>query len=256
MDVRSFDRFDLRDVAEFFCCSALEILSSLRSASYFLTLDSLTVVAQIESDRFEVTTEAVLNGAQQRWVRSYELPTSDPLLVLLAEEGGFDLDLTFRSTDQPSVDAVYAFGDEQDTGQITLVAELPLEQMSKLCEDHRWLRGLLSHEMQHLVQRVIYGHAFVLASSETLRDHMIDKEEIDARIEEIIASQDDDSCTVDADLFLRHLTFYVEDYLKRNDLIPGSEQFESFREEMLDVHMINFRKKFNLWGLQDCLPRL
>lgn len=248
MEVRSFDRFDLRNSAEFFCRSTLEEVASLRSAPYFYNLDSLTVKGQIEAEAYEVTTEVALNGSTNRWIRTYLLPTDDPLLDFLAEDGGFELEFTLRSKHLKSIDAVYTFGDDTDTGQITLVAELPLSDLTRLCDEHGWLRGLLAHEMQHLVQRVIYGHKFNLSNGARLQDHMVDAEEIDARIEEIVASQSDDSCTVDPQLFRRLLSDYVDEYLKRNSLPVGSDLFQQFKNKMMDVHMINFRKKFQLWG--------
>ena len=141
----------------------------------------------------------------------------------------------------PATDAVYAHtgGDEYDMGEIEVRVYLPptLDAALKHLEACRLeVYGTLAHEMQHVVQKHCYGEALGDANNQTVLLHALDKNEIDARVEEIIASMEEGFCEDNKEYFTSQLTLYIEKYLSRN-VTKDTTVPKDIKETMIFKHL-------------------
>jgi hypothetical protein len=171
------------------------------------------------------------------------------LIDALNELGGLDLDIEVKSGPALHMDANYIYNDDDDDetcdlGIVSVQVILPRGPISdeKMSSIERSVRGLLAHEFQHVAQRLIYG--LDILQSDGFQEHMDDLDEIDARIEEIIAMEDDNQIVENRDLFQFKLTEYVEKYLERNGVSKGTPQFDVLRPLMILGHMNGYNEKF------------
>lgn len=170
------------------------------------------------------------------------------LVEKLNEIGGMDLDIDIFSGEDLYMDANYFYNDDDeeacDLGIISAQIILPGGPISDemISQIARTMRGLLAHELQHIIQRLIYG--LEILTSDGFQEHMNDIDEIDARIEEIIAMEDDNLIVENRSLFQIKLTEYVEKYLERNGVKKGSEQFDALSPSMILAHMHGYNEKF------------
>jgi uncharacterized protein (DUF2267 family) len=111
---------------------------------------------------------------------------------------------------------------------------------------HVELRAAIAHEMQHAVQKVIYGYKLDSITNLDLEGHMTDPMEIDARVEESIAYLEDHISEDDLDEFITKLGVYTEKYLKRNAPNASSEELEIYRSRMMDSHTSHYIRKMGL----------
>ena len=147
----------------------------------------------------------------------------------------------------PSADAVYVHDsdDTNDTGEIVLHVYLPKDAsgtMSYMRSNMIEIAGVLSHEMQHVVQKLCYGEKLSSTSGESLLSHAFDKNEIDARVEEVITNMGVNIPENDEKLFLKTLDACLDEYLKRNakdtDDLPLN-----MKDKMLSEHLMVYRNK-------------
>jgi len=166
--------------------------------------------------------------------------------------GDVAIDIDVKSGKSFDIDADYAHDGEDidDAGvievKITIPADVKLFQ-EMLPTIQKELRGTLAHEMQHSVQKVIYGTPLDSTSYSDLNTHMNDPQEIDARVEETIAFLEDHIDESDLDSFLVELEAYIHRYLQRNaEVSKGDPEYDVFYERMLDSHLQAYKKKIQL----------
>jgi hypothetical protein len=147
----------------------------------------------------------------------------------------------------PSPDAVYMHtGDDHgDMGEIILHVYLPKEipdALEYMRANMLEIAGTLSHEMQHVVQKHCYGEALSPMSGDTLLAHAFDRNEVDARVEEVITNMGVDMPEDDEELFLSTLNVCIDAYLSRN-----SSELEDMphgaRDKMITEHTVVYKNK-------------
>ena len=141
----------------------------------------------------------------------------------------------------PAPDAIYAHDsdNEYDMGEIVMKVCLPptLDASLAYLQDHRLeIAGTLAHEMQHVVQKHCYGEPLGDANTQDVLSHALDKNEIDARVEEIIAGMEDDIAEEQSDYFKSKLEAYVDKYLTRN-LTESTSSPPDLKETMIKQHL-------------------
>lgn len=144
----------------------------------------------------------------------------------------------------PSPDAVYAHDsdNEYDMGEIEMRIYLPptLAASLQYLKDHRLeICGVLAHEMQHVVQKHCYGEPLGSAMTQNVLVHAVDKNEIDSRVEEIIAGMDEEYDEQDSVHFREKLEAYLDKYLARNlteEINPPADLRETMAKRHLEVY--------------------
>ena len=149
------------------------------------------------------------------------------------------------------VDADYAHdsGDPNDPGEIEVSIILP--NRDEICdyipELEKNLRGVLVHEMQHSVQKMIYGQALLGTSHRDINFHISDIYEIDARVEEVISLLDDDIQESNLSAFEVELKNYIEKYLCRNlELGKKDNRYTGLYQQMIDSHLLEYKNRLGL----------
>ena len=147
----------------------------------------------------------------------------------------------------PSPDAIFAHDpdSEYDMGEIDLKVCLPptLKGSLDYLRTHRLeICGVLAHEMQHVVQKHCYGEALGNTTAQDVLLHALDKNEIDARVEEIIACMEEGYQEEDKDHFYDRLVWYTDRYLSRNLDEDGSYP-DDLREVMIKRHLDIYLQK-------------
>ena len=142
-------------------------------------------------------------------------------------------------------------GDEelQDSGLIESLMTIPApaEKAKKFLQGAaRHLRATLVHEMQHSIQRLIYGKPLDGITNADLDTHIKDPNEIDARVEEIIAYMDDAIPETQFDNFMVKLESYIDMYLDRNAPDTSMEERDVLRVRMLDSHLQHYTDKLGI----------
>lgn len=142
-------------------------------------------------------------------------------------------------------------GDEEleDAGLIETVLQIPAprEKTQIFLEGAaRHLRATFVHEMQHSIQRLIYGHPLDSITNADLVTHMKDSNEIDARVEEVIAYMDDSIPETKLDNFMVKLEGYIDMYLDRNAPDASLEEVQVYRKRMLDSHLKHYADKLKI----------
>ncbi len=144
-------------------------------------------------------------------------------------------------------DAIYAHDsdNEDDIGEIDVYISLPAgkdEIVDYLSTSRLELCGILTHEMQHVVQKMICGYYLRTDTGQDIMEHAFDQYEIDARVEETITLMGDDESEDDASLFFESLNVCIDKYLDRN---TSSEISSQIKDRMLKEHMDAYRLKMN-----------
>jgi hypothetical protein len=144
-------------------------------------------------------------------------------------------------TPPPATDAVYAHAgeNEYDMGEIEVRVYLPptLNAALGYLKDCRLeVCGTLAHEMQHVVQKHCYGESLGNAETQSVLSHALDKNEIDARVEEIIAAMEEGYFESDKAYFEERLIAYVEKYLQRN-VTESTVVPNDIKETMIFKHL-------------------
>jgi hypothetical protein len=166
--------------------------------------------------------------------------------------GDVAIDITVTAAKSFDIDADYVHdgGDIDDAGVIEVNISMPSgrdafnEMLPTLRKE---LRGTLAHEMQHSVQKIIYGAPLDSTSFSDLNTHMNDPQEIDARVEETIAFLEDNVTEEDLDSFMIELESYVHRYLERN-VKAGKEdpEYDVYYKRMIDSHLQAYKKKLGV----------
>ena len=144
-------------------------------------------------------------------------------------------------------DAMYAHDpdNEDDIGEIDVYISLPPgadEIITYLKSSRLELCGILSHEMQHVVQKMVCGHRLNANVDQDLMHHAFDTYEIDARIEESITLMGDDEDEQDEDLFFSALNKCINQYLERN---TTPEIISKIKDRMIHDHMLAYKNKMH-----------
>jgi len=142
-------------------------------------------------------------------------------------------------------DAIYAHDsdNEDDIGEIDVYISLPTgaaEIITYLKSSRLELCGILSHEMQHVVQKMVCGHRLNTDVDQDLMKHAFDMYEIDARIEESITLMGDDEDEQDEALFFDALSKCITQYLERN---TTPDVISEIKERMIQDHMLAYKNK-------------
>mgnify|MGYP001403859692 CR=1 FL=1 len=161
-----------------------------------------------------------------------------------------EFEITIVSSDRADIDACYLHSDDfSDEGLIEVQILVPTDRrQAKLFfpKLQMELRATLSHEMQHAVQRVIYGHSLDSIANANLETHMNDPMEIDARVEENIAYLEDTVREDNFDKFSDKLKFYIQKYLSRNASSASLEQIEIYKSRMMSTHIARYIEKIGI----------
>ena len=145
------------------------------------------------------------------------------------------------------VDADYSHDNtnEYDPGEIEVTISLPPKQeqiQEYIPKLRKKIYPVLVHEMQHTIQKIIYGQYLSGSVISTLEAHMSDISEIDARVEEILSMTD--SYPRGSDMFHVELCGYVKRYLARNMKKPYDDnEFLDLEKKMIQEHMNFYNKK-------------
>jgi hypothetical protein len=163
-----------------------------------------------------------------------------------------EFEITVATSEVGDVDADYIHSGDQnfdDEGIIGVRVQIPDDVRSAkefLGNLHIELRAALAHEMQHVVQKVIYGYPLDSVTNLDLEAHMSDPMEIDARVEENIAYLEDHVTEDDLEEFISKLSIYIEKYLMRNADDASSEELAVYRTRMMDSHTSRYIEKMGL----------
>lgn len=153
-----------------------------------------------------------------------------------------DVDSVFYHSDIP-------YADGGDMGVIAVSVVIPSDPTAKKVFFRGLgveLRAALAHEMQHAVQYVVLGKNLQEMLALDLQEHAVHPDEIDARVEEVIAYMSDDTPESDRETFEAKLIGYIERYLTRNAVSLTQEQLNVYRHRMLDDHMKLYDEKMGV----------
>ncbi|MHA2020128.1 MAG: HD domain-containing protein [Candidatus Thorarchaeota archaeon] len=248
------ERFDLRKSASAFIAPIFQVLEEILEYNEGVAHKNLEIKAFYNGGEIEID---YVNGKKRGSITSEML--NDETLERLEGYGMFDLDLTIKTGNQIIINADYQYDasgyQEEDVGQdlggVVAIAEIPskfLENEKSRRLVRRKLRGTFAHEIQHIIQRIIFGTQPSREAGESIEIHMADPDEIDARVEEIIAACEEemDFCNIGG--FRQELEEYVDDYLNRNGIQKNHPSFKKWKSEMIKSHLIKYREKFEMWG--------
>ena len=149
----------------------------------------------------------------------------------------------------PEPDAVYIHDGENpdDVGEIELKIYLPKkvdELKDYLLSSKLLICGVLAHEMQHVVQKHCYRRFLGNTSGESLLTHAFDQNEIDSRVEEILAAFEDGIPEEDEISFKESLELYLNKYLLRNTTEENKDSIpKDIRSIMFEQHMQVYKNK-------------
>lgn len=250
----SRERFNLRNSASAFLTPIFQIVDEILKSNDGIAHNNFEVKSFYNGVELEID---YVNG-RKKGSLELEIP-GDETLEKLETIGMFDLELTLKTGSKFKINADYKYDDTEqsddeddyDLGGVVAIVEMPtnfLENEQTLSLVRRKLRGTFAHEIQHIIQRVIFGTQPSKEAGESIELHMSDSDEIDARVEEIIAACEEEMDVCDISGFRPELEDYVDDYLERNGISKGHPNFEKWRREMINSHLIKFREKFGLWG--------
>lgn len=233
-------RFGLRGISSQITDLFLELLASnidvsdFKSASFYSFSDGDEAFFQINGSTVEIEPPI--------FVGDYADSMGDvsiDIAVNLAKS--FDID----------ADYVHDGKDIDDMGSIEVRILLPpitsddLDNL--LLKMRKDLRGTLAHEMQHSIQKIIYGTPLDSTSFSDIHVHMNDPQEIDARVEETIAFLEDNVDESDLELFMVELEAYIHRYLGRNVKAGKDDpEYDVYFERMMDSHLKVYRGKLGI----------
>lgn len=238
-------RFDLRETAIALVDPLLTYVFQQLEAVDFQIAEDFQVKANFDGEIFS------LSSSNDFDVEISILPTD--FLERINELGGIDVDFEVSSSLEASIDGSYCFDgeldqshyDAPDVGIVNIHLCLKMGKFDQfLFSDLRKsLLGHTVHEFQHVVQRLFFGSNY--QNNDTLEYHVDDIDEIDARVEEIIAMEDDQQKIInDRDFFVKQLTAYALQYLQRNGITLQLPEHEKLLQRILVSHVEIFNEKF------------
>lgn len=168
------------------------------------------------------------------------------VLSMLEEIGGIDIDITITNGEIFDIDGEYAFDPKNnDSGEIVILMKIPKNRLideNELSSMIKKLHGHVAHELQHARQRLLYRRKLKMTATTSVEKHILDIDEIDARIEEILVMINSyDNMT--KEIFENELNNYIDVYLKRNS-ITNISVFNLLQDKMKRSHMRAFTKKY------------
>lgn len=238
-------RMDLRGSASTLAAPAIQFISKVFKEQGF----DKSIQFDIEYDSIDFVAEATIG--LNTITEELPMPSGEYFDVLA------DVDFVIQGLYDPSsstfdLDAGYVHaGDDEleDAGLIETVLQIPAPKekaQTFLQGAERHLRATLVHEMQHSIQRLIYGQPLDHITNADLDSHMSDPSEIDARVEEVIAYMDDVVPETQFDNFMVKLEGYIDMYLDRNAPDSSMDEREVYRTRMLDSHLQHYAEKLGL----------
>jgi hypothetical protein len=167
----------------------------------------------------------------------------DSFISLLWEEGNFELEINVRQKEKLELDGNYVFapGVPFDLGKVSISVTIPPTIHQELDVLSRKLRGILAHEFQHVVQRVFLGKN-ISRRSNLFKHHLTDPFEIEARIEEVIASMEKHVID-DEKIFEDEISKLIFDYISRNGSNLSSRSQKSLLKRSVKSHVETFRNR-------------
>jgi len=238
-------RIDLRGSANFLAGPAIQFISKVFNKHGF----DKNITFHIEYDTIDFIAEAAIG----LHVIEEELPMPTGEYFEILHDVDFVIQGVYDKTSSVfDLDAGYIHsGDDvlEDAGLIEALIHLPApEEKTRafLQGAERHLRATLVHEMQHTIQRLIYGRPLDGITNADLDTHIKDPDEIDARVEEIIAYMDDAVPETQFDNFMTKLEGYISMYLDRNAPDTSMEEREVLRTRMMDSHLQHYADKLGV----------
>jgi len=237
-------RIDLRGSASTLSVPAIEFMQKVFDEVGF----SSPITFNIEYDTIEYLADA--NIGAQTISQGLPMPSGEYFEILE------DVDFVIQGTYDPQsetldIDAGYIHSgvEDDDAGLIEATLQIPSpEQKTRTFLEGAatHLRATLAHEMQHSIQKLVYGHPLDNVTNADLDTHMDDPDEIDARVEEIIAYMDDNIPETQFDNFMVKLEAYISMYLERNAPGASMEEVEVYRSRMMDSHLQHYAEKLSV----------
>ena len=229
---RKPQRFDLRKAADQIAAPVSRYMSRFDRIQSSATYEAIAVYDSIDY---------VLSIDTQ--VKEFPAPTGSFFDILndIDIEIGFTHDAAISQ--RGDVDSVFyhsdiPYADGGDMGVIAVSVVIPSDRAARkvffggLTVE---LRAAIAHEMQHAVQYVVQG--------KNLQEHATHPDEIDARVEEVIAYMNDNTPEDNREVFEAKLIGYIEKYLTRNAADLTQDQLNVHRRRMLDDHMSLYDEK-------------
>ena len=237
-------RIDLRGSASALSVPAIEFMQKVFDRVGF----SKQITFNIEYDTIEYLADAEIGP--KRISELLPIPEGEYFEILE------DVDFVIQANYDPQsetldIDAGYIHSgvEDDDAGLIEAVLQIPApEQKARTFLEGAatHLRATFAHEMQHSIQRLIYGYPLDNVTNADLNTHMDDPDEIDARVEEIIAYMDDNIPETKFDNFMVKLESYISMYLDRNASDASMEEIEIYRARMMDSHLQHYAEKLGV----------
>jgi len=151
-----------------------------------------------------------------------------------------------RNLKPGQADAMYNhdFQDMYEAGEIDVTIRFPenpndIPAFFETCRGD--LRGFLAHEMQHAVQKLVYGAVLSEDVVQGLELHITDIFEIDARVEEVITRMPKHMSEENESGFLAELDQYLDQYLARN--ASEIKNLEEVKADMVESHLTHYHRK-------------
>jgi len=151
-----------------------------------------------------------------------------------------EIEVKVKISNHLDVDGYYyhTLDHTEEDGLVEVIACIPRNFFKVSRLDHLVvsISSVLSHEMQHVVQRC-YGGIDMAQIHDEPKNHLADVREVDARVEEVMSNMLD--IQDDAD-FSRKMSAYISHYLKRNKVYGVDEtqtvrdHVEFYREKILE----------------------
>lgn len=247
------ERFNLRKSAGLLISPVFKIVNELLDKNSGVIEDNFEITMVFNGDETEID---YLNGDTNGSI-TIEI-TDDELLSRLDSMGSYDVSFNLKIAKTFVLSGDYVFDhnglEDDDLGGVEVYVHAPasmFEDKDTLLRIQRQIRGTIAHELQHIIQRIIHGDSLLDINKgydNNIESHIRDSNEIDARIEEIIAACENEHDLCDIKSFRTELNGYAEDYFERNGMKKDHPQYLKLKREMIDSHLIKYREKFDLWG--------
>lgn len=138
--------------------------------------------------------------------------------------------------------------DERDN-EIDLIIELNLPDYDYYVDNKQMIKkrikGTFIHEMQHVIQKIYFQKSLDVEAIKSIESHIRDKDEIDARVEEVLSYIDEED-ERDVLKFKKELEEYCHDYLKRNNVEENTENYRELFIEFINLHLSHYREKLGI----------
>ena len=196
----SAHRFDIHECAD--------QIARLVALNIFKTPTRIIeTVYSYNGENIEVLSESGFNTIGERLSGDFFDAFPEIEIEVKVVEGNPDIDGYYYHTVDP----------QEEDGLIEVVVTMNKQFIKKTTEDRVRvsIQSVLTHEMQHAVQRCYLGVDMAQVHNSPL-DHLEDIREVDARVEEVLCDIQDDAYNVRS--FRSKMMSYIHEYCKRNKL--------------------------------------